>query len=133
METFRNVVLVLVGAFVLFSLGLQVLARHRAAKLKGHALPTLPGPTGQRINASKRALIYFFAPTCAACRQITPRMKALADQGQPVFPVDATQDPSLAQALAVMATPTTVEVVDGRVVEVHIGPLAAAVWARFAG
>jgi len=132
METFRNVVLVLVVGFVVLSFGLQIVAQRRAARLKGQPLPSLPGPIGARIAASEHALIYFFTPSCAACRPVTPRMKALAEQGKPVFPIDASIDPALAQALSVMATPTTVEVDHGQVVGVHIGPIAQDVWARFA-
>lgn len=132
METFRNVVVVLVVGFVVLSFGLQIVAQRRAAKLKGAPLPALPGAVGARIAASEHALIYFFTPSCAACRAITPRMKALAGEGKSVFPIDASQDPSLAQALSVMATPTTVEVDHGTVVGVHIGQIASDVWARFA-
>jgi len=131
METFRNVVVVLVVGFVALTLGLQIVAQRRAARLKGQPLPSLPGATGARIAASERALIYFFTPSCAACRAVTPRMKALAAQGKPVFPIDASLDPSIAQALSVMATPTTVEVDHGQVVGVHIGPIAADIWSRF--
>jgi hypothetical protein len=131
MSAFQWIVLVFIVGFVGLSMGLQVMARRRAEKLKGQPLPALPGATGQRINGAARALVYFFTPSCAACRPVTPRMKALAEKGQPVFPIDAMQEPELAQALSVMATPTTVEVQDGRVVGVHIGPVAPEVWARF--
>ena len=99
------------------------------------AMELVEGPTLSQLLSHKvhpaRALVYFFTPTCGACRAVTPRMKDLAAKGQPVFPIDATQDPELAQALSVMATPTTVEVQDGRVVAVHIGPVSADVYARF--
>ncbi|MFZ5442199.1 MAG: thioredoxin family protein [Myxococcota bacterium] len=131
MSTFQWVVLVGIIGFVALQLGLQVVVRRRAEKMKGQPLPQLPGATGQRINAAGRALVYFFTPTCPACRPMTPRMKALAEKGEPVFPVDAMQDPALAQAFSVMATPTTVEVQDGRVVGVHIGPVAPDLFARF--
>jgi thiol-disulfide isomerase/thioredoxin len=131
MSTVSWVLLVLVGGFVALNVALQVLARQRAAKLKGQPLPQLSGVTGQRIAASDRALIYFFTPTCAACRTLTPRMKALAEKGQPVFPIDATQEPDLARAFSVMATPTTVEIQQGRVAAVSIGPVLREVWHRF--
>lgn len=131
MEFFRDVVVVLVLAFVALTVGLQIVARRRAAKLTGQPLPGLPGATGQRICAAPRSLVYFFTPACAACRAVTPRMKALAAGGNPVFPLDATQHPELARALSIMATPTTIEVQQGRVVGVHIGPVAPEVWARF--
>lgn len=131
METFRDLVIALVVGFVALSLGVPLWAARRAARLKGAPLPMLPGALGQRINASPTALIYFFTPTCPACRPVTPRMKALADSGKPVFPIDATRDPELARALSVMAAPTTVEVQGGKVVGVHIGPVASDVWERF--
>jgi len=131
MTTLSLVFVILVGGFVLLNVVLQVVARRRAAKLKGQALPALSGVTGERIAASGRALVYFFTPTCAACRPLTPRMKALAEKGQPVFPIDATQEPDLARAFSVMATPTTVEIQAGRVAGVSIGPVVPEVWARF--
>lgn len=131
MDLVRDAVLVLVVGFVALTVGVQVWARARAAKLKGQPLPPLPGEAGARIQQSPRALIYFFTTSCAACRPVTPKMQALAAQGQPVFPVDAMQAPELAQALSVMATPTTVEVQDGRVVGVYLGPPKADVFARF--
>lgn len=132
METFKTLVLVVVLGFFALMVGLQLLIRARAARLRGKPLPALPGQTGARIAAAEHALIYFFTPSCAACRPVTPRMKALAEQGKPVFPIDLTHDLALAQALSVMATPTTVEVAEGKVVGVHIGPVANDVWARFA-
>jgi thioredoxin 1 len=132
MALVRDVVLVAVFGFVALTVGVQVMAHRRAGKLKGQPLPSLPGALGQRITASPRSLIYFYTPQCGACRAITPRMKALAGEGKPVFPVDASQDPGIAMALSVMATPTTVEVVDGNVVGVHLGPVSPEVWARFA-
>jgi thioredoxin 1 len=132
MEILENVVLVLLLGFVGLTVGLQLVARHRAARLRGKPLPALPGTAGAQIAAAEHALIYFFTPQCAACRAITPRMKALAEQGQPVFPIDLSDDLAMAEALSVMATPTTVEVDHGRVVGVHIGPVARDVWGRFA-
>lgn len=126
------VVLGLVGGLVSLSVLLQVVARRRAARLTGRSLPSLPGSIGERIGASERALIYFFTPSCAACRPLTPRMKDLEAKGRSVFPVDASQNLDLARALSVMATPTTVEVDHGKIVGVHIGPVAPAVWERFA-
>jgi thiol-disulfide isomerase/thioredoxin len=118
---------VLAGGFVALSVGLQVVARRRARALVGSS-PPLPGEAGTRVSAAERALVYFFMPTCAACRAMTPRMKALADRGAPVLPVDATTQPELARAFAVMATPTTIELQRGRILKVHIGPLPAGIY-----
>jgi thiol-disulfide isomerase/thioredoxin len=131
MGTLSTVALALFLGFIGLSLGLQFLARRRGAQLTGHALPALPGATGRRIAAAPRALVYFFTPQCGACRPVTPRVRKLAEGGNPVFAIDAMQEPELARALAVMATPTYVEVAAGTVVGVHIGRLAPEVWTRF--
>ncbi len=131
MDTLGTVVLVAIVGFVGLSLGLQLWARRRAAALVGADVPSLPGSVGAAISRAPRALVYIFTPQCAACRVWTPKMRALADAGQPVFPVDAMQDPSLAQALSVMATPTTVHLEAGKVVGVHVGPVPAPVLAQF--
>lgn len=132
MDGFRIITVLLVLGVVVVSVVLQVAARRRAGRLVGQPLPALPGETGAQLSRETRALVYFFTPSCAVCRALTPRMLALAEQGRPVFPVDATRDPELARALSVLATPTTLEVADGRVVQVFIGPVPDEVYARFA-
>lgn len=131
MAWLQQVVLGLVVLFVAFSLWLQFMARWRSKALEGQPVPALPGATGQRITAAPQALVYFYTPTCAACRTFTPRIKALAARGANVFPVDATVEPELARALSVMATPTTVELSAGRITQVHVGPIPQATFARF--
>lgn len=120
-----------VGSFLALNVGLQLVMRRRAAAMRGAKLPALPGATGAQVARQPRALLYFFSPTCGACRPITPRVRELAKGNPGVFAVDVTQDLALAQALSVMATPSTVEVTDGVVTGYHVGPIPADVWARF--
>lgn len=128
---FSWIMLLGVLAFTALNVVTALTAKRRADALKNQPLPALPGATGARITAAERALVYFFTPLCGACRPITPRVKTLAEQGQPVFAVDAMQDPALARALAVMATPTFVEVEHGRVRQVHVGRMPGEAWARY--
>ncbi|MFO0595530.1 MAG: thioredoxin family protein [Myxococcaceae bacterium] len=127
------IVIGLFVAFIALNVVLGQVAARRAKALRGKPLPALPGELGRRISSAPRALVYFFTPSCAACRPITPRMKDLAEHGSPVFPVDASRDPELAMALRVMATPTTLEVQDGKVINAYVGGLLpGALWDRFA-
>jgi hypothetical protein len=48
-----------------------------------------------------------------------------------VFAVDVMQDLGVAQALRVMATPSTIEIEAGKVVGYHIGSIPEEVMARF--
>lgn len=130
--SFTSIIIAAVVGFVVLNLVLAQVASRRAKALEGKPLPDLPGDLGRRIAGSPRALVYFFTPSCAACRPITPRMKELAKAGSPVFPIDASHELDLARALSVMATPTTLEVRDGQVVNAFIGAaLPASLWERF--
>lgn len=120
----------LIGLFVLM-IGMQLVVRARANALKGAALPELSGAIGRRIAASKRALVYFFSPQCGACRPITPRVKELGKSNPSVFAIDVMQDMEVARALRVMATPSTVEIEEGKIVGYHIGLIPEEVMARF--
>lgn len=131
MGTFGIALAVVVGGFILLNVAVQLTARSRAAALKGAPVPELPGDTGKRISASKRALVYFFSPQCGACRAITPRVRELSKKHPGVFAVDVMQDMGIASALRVMATPSSVEIADGKVVGYHIGPIPSDVMARF--
>lgn len=110
---------------------MQLAVRRRSRKLRGTSLPALPGPAGERIARAPHGLVYFWSPTCGACRPITPRVRALAAANPDVLAVDVTQDPALAHALGVMATPTFVEVAEGAIVAHHVGPVRDAVLAAY--
>ncbi len=122
------VVLFLIVAFV----SMQVSVALRARKMQGKDVGALPGDTGGRIAGHARSLVYFFSPTCGACRAITPIVESLAKDNDAVFAVDVMQDMPLARALGVMATPSTVEIEGGKIVGYHIGAIPGPVLQRFA-
>lgn len=121
-------VLGLVGLVVF----MQLAVARRARAMRGKVVPPLPGQTGRRIAGQDHALVYFFSPQCGACRAITPRVRDLAKKNRGVFAVDVMSDLELARALGVMATPSTVEIQDGRIIGYHIGPIPGPVMGRFA-
>lgn len=131
MATLGTVLLILVVGFVILVMAMQVLMQVRAKALAGKPLPPLPGALGERIARSKSALVYFFSPACGACRALTPRVQALGKKNKSVFAVDVSLSLELARAFRVMATPSTVEVADGKIVGIHIGRIPEEVVARF--
>jgi len=131
MKTLLVIVAVIVGGFFLLSITMNVVLRRKAKALEGQPVPDVPGPIGATLHKAGRSLVYFFSPQCGACRTITPKMRALSEHNERVFVVDVTQHLDVARALRVLATPSTVEVADGRIVGVHMGPLPSEVEARF--
>ena len=129
--TSTMVVIQLLVAFLAFIVVRQIAIQSRARALQGKPLPALPGAVGARVAKSPRALVYFHSPGCGACRPFTPRLRALGEE-RSVFVIEVMQDLDVARALGVMATPSTVEVADGKVVGFHVGRIPEDVLARFA-
>ncbi|MEZ4227425.1 MAG: thioredoxin family protein [Polyangiaceae bacterium] len=130
MSTLLTVILVVVGGFVALMVGLNLFIRAKAKAMRGQELPKLPGRLGESIGRSKKGLVYFFSPSCAACRTLTPVVQKAAKANKNVFAVDVTQHLELARALKILATPSTLEVEEGRVVDVHVGMLPRSVMER---
>ena len=131
MQTLLTVVVAVVGGFVALMTLMQVLVRLRAKALTGKPVPTLPGKLGKQVAKGRKALVYFMSPGCAACRAITPEMKKLSERNPSVYVIDVSRDLDTARALKVMATPSFVEIDDGKVVGFHVGPAPAEVLGRF--
>jgi len=124
---FMVVVLVVVGLMV----GMQLLVRSRARAMRGKDVPALPGELGRRLAGAPRALLYFFSPSCGACKPLTPRFAALRRSNQAVHLVDVAQDLDVARSFHVMGTPSVIEIAAGKIVGYHVGAVPPEVLARF--
>jgi thioredoxin 1 len=127
-----NVMLVVVLAIVGLMVGMQVLVRSRARAMRGKDVPALPGELGRQLTGAPRALLYFFSPSCGACKALTPRITALGRTNPAVHLVDVAQDLGVARSFQVMGTPSVIEIADGKIVGYHVGAVPAEVLARFA-
>lgn len=132
MSTLATAFLILIGLFIAFMVGMNLYVRFAARAMNGKPLPALPGGIGASIAKASNGLVYFMSPTCGACRAITPKLSALAKKNKNVFVIDVTEHLELARAMRVMATPSTIEVASGRVVNVHVGMLPPDLLQRFA-
>ena len=122
-----------VALLISFVVAMQVAVRLRARLLRGKPIPDLPNAWARRLSGRGDTLLYFFSPGCAACRPLTPRFKQMSDRRpSSVFLVNVAEDLGLARAFKVMATPSVIEVADGKVVGYHIGAPPADVLARYA-
>lgn len=130
--SFGMIVTTAVAVFFVLMVGTRLLLWARARALRGKPVPTLSGDLGDRLRESGRGLVYFFTPSCGACRPWTPRMRELASKSRDVHVVDAVQDITLSRAFGIMATPCTIEIEDGKVVNVHVGGIPQSVLSRFA-
>jgi thioredoxin 1 len=127
-----SIFLSIVATLMALVLALQVFVRAKARAMRGKPVPSLPGRTGERLSRAPRALVYFFSPSCGACKPLTPRFRELSRRNSAVFVVDVFQETDLARSLNVMATPSVLEIADGKIVGYHVGAAPPDVIGRFA-
>ncbi len=104
--------LTLVGAFI----GLQVWMVQKMKANVGKEAPSLNG-----LGDPEGRIVWFYGPSCAPCHAMRPDVDALGDNA---IPVDISRHMEVAMAYGVMATPTSVLVRDGRIVEMRPGRLS---------
>lgn len=126
-----SIIAILFAVFLGLVVGLQFLVRYRAKAMQGKPVPAIPGPLGDQLKNAQSALLYFMSPNCGACRTWTPRLKALGQKNRNVHVIDVSTQLDVARALNVMATPSAIEIHDGRVAGYHVGAIPMQVLARF--
>ncbi len=111
----------LVGAFVVFVLGMQLAVWLGSRRMRGRPAPALDAFLDPAQRDRERLLFYFFSERCGPCRAMTPVIDELRAERDDVVKVDVAVDSSLAAAFGVRATPTVVLVEHGVVREVLLG------------
>ncbi|MCA9495284.1 MAG: thioredoxin family protein [Myxococcales bacterium] len=107
-------VLVGVVGVLLAGASLQIWMGFQAKAAKGKDASHLAADGGGT------SIVWFHSPSCGPCRAMEPTIHDLA-RSHPVRIVDVSKDPETAMAMSVMATPTTLVVKDGKVVDVMLG------------
>lgn len=112
---------ILIGVFVAAFLAVNMLPLLRARRVEGAAAPDLGAILGERQRGQELLLVYFWSPSCGACRSITPFIDRLARERPDVVKVNIAEHIALARAFGVMATPTFARVRGGIVERLAIG------------
>ncbi len=113
-------VYILLGIFIAF-MGMQYLVVLRSKRNKGKRVEPMGGKIGRVIATGGRAMVYFYSPSCRACKYQTPVIDRLISDGHKVHKVDISRDMATARKFGVMATPTTVVLQGDEIVEFLVG------------
>lgn len=114
-------ILYIVISVILLVFSLQFMMIIGARKLKGKNISGLQGKLKILEKKGSKGLIYFFSPSCRACKVQTPIVKELQKSIKNVFDVDISRDMQTAKVFGIKATPTTVIVENGTVKNVLLG------------
>jgi thioredoxin 1 len=111
---------IFVGIIVLFLL-LQLSMLKAAKKSKGIKLSGLQGEIKVLEKQGTKGLVYFFSPSCHACKTQTPLIRDMKSDYKNIFDIDISKDFQTARIFGIKATPTTITVEDGMVSNVYLG------------
>ncbi len=110
---------------VLFIVGFLFLSQMsiiwRARRKKGQRVDDIPGKIGEKIRRGESVLLYFFSPTCRACKAQTPIFQRVKSRFHNAFAVDVSQEHTTAQKFGVMGTPSIVWVKNGAIEQFWVG------------
>jgi thioredoxin len=114
------VVYILLGIFIAF-MGMQYLMILRSKRNKGKHVEQVGGKIGKMMLMGEKAMVYFYSPSCRACKYQTPVIDRLISDGHKIQKVDISRDMATARKFGVMATPTTVVLSGNEIVEFLVG------------
>ena len=111
MSTVLSIIIILAGFVVV----LQVYIWLSGIFRKGKIVQDLGGELGERIKTGQRLLLYFYSPSCGACRTMTPVIEKMKNEKKNVMKINVQDDYSVARKLGVMGTPATVVIENSRI------------------
>ncbi len=117
MDSILYIVLIIVGFFV----AMQVYIRLVSAFKKGKTVSGVKGEIGREIEKGNKVLVYFFTPTCSACKPMTPVIEELRKEFSNLFKVNLARDMDTGRHFGVMGTPALVLVEDKKIKSYILG------------
>jgi thioredoxin 1 len=111
---------IFVGIIALFFI-MQLSMIRMAKKSKGIKLSGLRGEMTVLEKKGSKGLVYFFSPSCHACKTQTPLIRKMKSEYKNIFDVDISKDFQTAGIFGIKATPTTITVEDGMINNVYLG------------
>jgi len=113
-------VYIIIGVIVLY-IFFQYSMIFAAKRTRGNRITGLTDRLKSLEKKDVTGLVYFFSPTCSACKSQTPIINSLQKDYKNVFDVDISKDLETSRIFGVKATPTTVLVKNGVIDKVFLG------------
>jgi len=115
---------ILIAVVVIMSvfIGLRFLMQKRAQRSKGKEVDiSIFDDKIKRLLKSEKSILYFYTPTCGACKSQTPIIDKLDDETNAVGKIDISINRDVAKEFGIMGTPSTAIMSGNRIAEIFIG------------
>jgi thioredoxin 1 len=121
-----SIIAIVLAVIVVIFAGLIILPRVlmgvKTSKLKGKPAPTPHKQSAKRIKSGAKTILYFFTPSCGACRMQEPLFQKIRkDYPDAIFKIDASISRDAASAYGVMGVPFLAFIEDGKLVSARAG------------
>jgi thioredoxin 1 len=116
-ESILYIVLAIVGFFVF----VQIFFYIQGLLKKGKKIEDFDGELGKKVKSGRKLLLYFFSPSCSACKTMTPIVEKMGQKNKDVHKIDLSRDMKLARIFGVMGTPATVLVENSKISKYVLG------------
>jgi len=117
MENIIYIILAVVGFLVV----MQLYIRLTAFLKKGKEIKGLTGVLGKKINAGEKNVVYFYTPSCGACKPMTPIIEVLTNEFENLHKANLAKDIDIGRAFGVMGTPALIAVENSRIQSYVLG------------
>jgi len=116
-----SVIFFVIVGFVSVFLLMQAYVRLKAWRFRGRFAPKVNGSLGKAMAKYPRLIVYFYSPSCGACRIQESYWPEVEKRFRPIIRVDVRKQMDVARAFGVMGTPTTVIIQKGRITGYFVG------------
>ena len=117
MDTTLFIIVAIIGFFVLMRLFVWVSGNMK----RGKKIPFFAGELGERIQKGEKLLLYFYTPSCGACKSMTPVIDEMKNEKDNVYKINLTKDYPIGKIFGVMGTPATVIVNESKIEQYILG------------
>lgn len=117
MDLFISILAVIVGFFVVMRLFVWVNGRIK----KGKKIAPFSGEIGQRIQKGEKLLLYFYSPSCGACKSMTPVIDEMKKEKNNVYKINLAREYNIGKIFGVMGTPATILVSESKIDQYILG------------
>ena len=117
MNTLILIVLVFIGFLALIRVLVWI-----SGKLKtGKSIPPFSGELGTRIQKGEKLLLYFYTPSCGACKAMTPVVDEMMRKNNHVYKINLMKNNDIGKIFGIMGTPATIIVNKSKIDQYILG------------
>ncbi len=111
-------VLIIISVFF----GFRHLIQKRAARAKGKIIDSsIFDDRIKSLLAKEKSILYFYTPTCGACRSQAPIIDKIESETEFVGKIDLSKSIGAAKEFGIMGTPSTALMKGNKVADIFIG------------